>query len=146
MDEVAELFGHSYTPDILKVRLVMDAIDGYMSLAMGLLAYAIVVGIPLVTAFDLFYIMNPAARNKITNLNRGKAGAIRFITNDAISAIEESALSNASSVSVYVKKRIKTYILTAIILTLLIGGMWDIVVRLITKFVTIIVFMVMSIG
>lgn len=125
--------------DPLLLRQMTSAIESIFSFVLGILIVLIFIGIPCVTALDVAYICMPVFRNKISEKNYGQPGKIRFVSNDAIKAIEESYLSDGkSALAIYLGKRLWTYLIVAAVLTVVCLGGWDYVLAWVNYFAVVI--------
>lgn len=131
--------------DPLLLRQMYTWIEKILSLTLGILIVMICLGIPLITALDIAYMSLPIFRNKFTNLNLKQSGKIRFISNDAIQSLEESFMrEDGNALSIYLRKRLGTYIIVAIVLTVVLAGGWDLVLVWVRYFAIVIAQIIVS--
>ena len=140
LTDIDNIFQVGTGPDVLALRNILYYIDGIMSVSLGILLYALIIGLPLVTAIDVLYIIIPPFRNKISEINIGKQGKFKLISKDAVKAIQYSVENQGkSATSKYLWLRMKTHIAVVILVYLAAGGLWDNIVSSIVKFVSIVV-------
>lgn len=102
---------------------VSDVVNNIVSLFFGLIIVGITVFLSLITACDLLYINYPIIRGKIDESFDGTHfGGMRLVSEDAKSALNEAYMENKHPVRLYLQKRMKTYIISAFTLFLLVTG------------------------
>lgn len=139
LSDMDKVLSSAESIDPLLLRQMTSAIESIFSFVLGILIVLIFIGIPCVTALDVAYICMPVFRNKISEKNYGQPGKIRFISNDAIKAIEESYLSDGkSALAIYLRKRLWTYLIVAAVLTVVCLGGWDYVLAWVNYFAVVI--------
>ena len=131
--------------DTAEARNMLSGLERIIALLVGVLAYIVVIVIPLFTAIDICYITIPGFRKKsedfrnsgtrmgnMANSSTKDGGSkFRFVTDEAIYAIENHSLADGkSALSVYFGKRIWAIVLLAIVLFILIGGQMNVIVRI----------------
>lgn len=127
-----------------------DLVSGFepvINLVIGILAWVIVIGLPLITALDVCYITIPFVREKAEDVKAGggmgtKTGRdgstkLRWISDEAQHAVETIDLdAGRSPLKTYLKSRIGAFVMVAIILYLLIGGQITVVTQLAVRLVS----------
>lgn len=128
--------GMAIEADTAAATDLMRGITPIISLIIGVLAYAIVIFLPVWSAVDIVYITWPIFREKAdsakasgsngvmtrTNNKTGQT-SFRFITDEAVHAVQSANLADGkSAISIYLGKRVGVYIAVAIVLYLLISG------------------------
>lgn len=127
-----------------------DLVSGFepvINLVIGILAWVIVIGLPLITALDVCYITIPFVREKADDVKAsggigtktGKDGStrLRWISDEAQHAVETIDLdAGRSPLKTYLKSRIGAFVMVAIILYLLIGGQITVVTQLAVRLVS----------
>lgn len=121
---------------------VSDFVNSFISLFFGLIIVGITVFLSLITACDLLYMQYPIIRGKIDEAFDGTHfGGIRLVSEDAKSSLNEAYSENKSPMRVYLFKRMKTYVISAVTLFILITGgeslrllATDIVIRALSAF------------
>ena len=128
-----------------------DLVSGFepvINLVIGILAWLIVIGLPLITAIDVAYITIPFFREKNEEIRAsgnkamtktGKDGStkLRWISDEAQHAVETTDLENGKSpLKIYLTHRIGAFVMVAIILYLLIGGQITVVTQLAVRLVS----------
>lgn len=126
----------------------IDMLSGatrYISIGVGLLTVFIMFGMAIFSLLDICYISFPAVRDKCDNaketgndfmVKKTSTGEekFRWITDDALYAIRTATVENGKNpLGIYIKKRIFTYIILAILLYLLVTGNISIIVELALK-------------
>ena len=129
IDNIKRLFGNGVSPKVLVVKEGVDAVSNFLSIFLGLMVYAIVIWLPIITAIDMVYLTMPATRDKFPKKAVGDDTKVRFISKDAYTALNESEWTGGekSAVSIYLRKRIKTYVIVGSLLVLLVTGLWNVV-------------------
>lgn len=103
----------------------VDLIVRITSLILGLLAWGIVIIMTVITSCDVLYLTNSPIRGTIQRLGDGRKvrkGRIKFVSSDAVNALEESYDTRMNPLWIYVKKRCKAYIVSAVMLYILFAG------------------------
>lgn len=125
--------GLNITADTAGATAIMSGFAPIISLVVGIIVTLVTVGMTIFSAFDIAYIAFPVFRNKCEEAKTsGGAMAkttangetkIRFVTDEAIYAVQECNIQNGKSPwAMYFKKRVLSYILLAIILFILMTG------------------------
>lgn len=107
---------------VIVARGFIEDVTGYI---LGLMAFFIVVGMAIITALDVCYISIPAFRIMVKNSRWDGTTSVKFrvISKDAVNAVEYGSLENGMiPLQIYLKSRIKTYIICAILLYVIIAG------------------------
>ena len=166
LSKAVEFSGNSISEDsvvdsIAEMNDTLDPADGMTGVAniisgfepvlntiIMVIAWLIVIGLPLVTALDVAYITIPFFREKAetarSNGNpgmtkQGKNGEtkLRWISDEAQHAVETIDLDNGRSpLKTYLMSRILAFILVAIILYLLIGGQITVITQVAVRLVS----------
>ena len=123
---IAEQLNVPYGIDFAKLGEIQYLVDTVASVILGMIAYSIVALLTIVTAIDIAYITLPAFRERVQALkwDGSKHFYLRAVSRDAILAVEEAVLSGLgkSAVSIYLWRRLKTYIISMTILIIIVGG------------------------
>lgn len=144
--------------DLEAAVIVMSSIQPLIETLIGLLAYSIVIMMPLLTALDVAFIMAPMFREKVTDMrdngtgsalgdrfmtstNRNGQKRIRFISDAAMFAVTKGSEVGAmetgqSALKIYLGKRIIEFVLVAIVLYMLVGGQINVFTNLAIKLVS----------
>lgn len=127
---IKELFSGGVGPKVLIVKEGVDAVSNFLGIFLGFIVYAIIIGLPIVTAFDIVYITMPFMRDKYIKSYNGDETKVRFVSKDATDSIVKSAETGGerSAIEIYLWKRMKTYVIVGCLTILVITGMWNIVV------------------
>lgn len=126
---------------------VMSGMQGFITMALGVIAYVAIIGMAVFTAFDVCYITMPVVQSKFNDMgSKGGAGTrgskagggggdrkMALITDDAINAVSEGSENNKNPLGLYLKKRIVSYIAIAIVLYILLSGNIAVLVNLALK-------------
>lgn len=121
-----------------------DALSGFsrvISLLTGILATLAVIGTTIFTACDICYIGFPFLHAKMEKAGSsggtmsaesksGKGTKFALVTDDAISAYEDAQKNGGSPWGLYLKKRIVTFIMLAIIIYILLTGNITIIIKI----------------
>lgn len=133
--------------DVGAANELVSGFEPVIQLIIGILAWAIVIGLPLITALDVAYITIPFFREKAEDM-KAKGGTmvkqdkngeskIRWISDEAQHAVATLDLENGRSpLKTYLMSRIGAFIMVAIILYLLIGGQITVVTQLAVRLVS----------
>jgi hypothetical protein len=144
---VADL-GDGFTANTTDVSTMVSGFQSVIELIIGIIAWVIVIGLPLITALDVMYITIPFVREKGEDAKasgnkaatkQGKNGEtkLRWISDEAQHAVETTDLENGvSPLKTYLKSRILAFILVAIVLYLLVGGQITVVTQLAIRLVS----------
>lgn len=152
-DEISNTFNPSndqfaIKADIGEAQKALSGFVGIASIIIGIIAWAVVCGMSVFTALDICYIAWPVFRNKAdsvkesggigTKVNKSTGETmLRFITDDAQYAVQQCNIENGKSPwGIYLKKRIVSYIMLAIILFILITGQVDLFINIAMNFVS----------
>lgn len=108
------------------------------------IAWALTMGIILVTAIDVMYLTIPIFRNFVSDKNLHARGRFRIVSYDAEKALDMAAMNeSASPLKYYMKMRIKVHITVAILLCIILGNTWfnlaQILARIIISIVSVFV-------
>lgn len=120
---------------------LMSGFQGVISLLVGILAYIIVIGLPLFSALDIAYITIPVLREKADDAKDSHSGGgnmmvksngkLRWISDEAVYACKAASMEEGKgALGIYFGKRVVTYIVCAIVLYLLISGNIQIVTQI----------------
>lgn len=102
---------------------VSDTVSNIVSLFFGLIIVGITVFLSLVTTCDLLYINYPVIRGRVDESFDGTHfGGLRLVSKDARSALTEAYTTGKNPLEVYLRKRVKTYLISACTLFILITG------------------------
>ena len=138
LEDVLNTLNESTTPDVLLLRQVIEKTEEIMGITLGVLVWALIVGVFVVTAIDLIYLNLPNLRQSLEDMNQ--VSRIRFISHDAINALNQGYVGNDKSPNqLYCGKRMKTYVATILIVVIMITGTWDIILDFLVKIATIII-------
>lgn len=131
-DYILDWLNTDYKPDLRIINDSIYIIDKVAGLILGIIAYILGFFLPLITVMDILYIIIPPLRVSLNKLNSKwewkERKYIRPVSKDAVLAVEEANTSKPgkSPLGIYLIKRLKTYIICAIVLGVLLGGMDDI--------------------
>lgn len=113
-----------YNIDYATLEVIVAKTGDIVGLLMGFIAVFLVVGLTLITALDIVYLTIPIFQQAIQEKSWDGSSdrtKIQFVSNDARTAVERAAISNQSSLWIYMKLRFKTYLIAAVILFLIMG-------------------------
>lgn len=145
---IGDLGGANIRADVGAANDLVSGFEPVIQLIIGVLAWVIVIGLPLITALDVCYITIPFVREKAESAKMsgnsamcktGRDGStkIRWISDEAQHAVATLDLENGKSpLKTYLTSRIGAFIMVAIILYLLIGGQITVVTELAVKLVS----------
>lgn len=102
---------------------VLDFLSRASGLIFGLLIIIILLLLFIGTALDVMYICIPIFQSSMDKFLDGKRmGGFRLLSKDAVLAKEEADVSNTNVLFCYLKKRMFTYIIAAVLVYLLFVG------------------------
>lgn len=140
-DAIDEYLDTPYELDYSMLYAVKDNTELIVSKALGFFVIFITVGMLIVTACDVLYIVNPVIRCKfdawdMSGRNPKRVGKLRLVSMDARDAMikANTEATGVSPVKIYIGKRIGRYLICALLLALCLNSYND-VVRIITKIV-----------
>ncbi len=129
--------------------VMLVGIQPLVSLVVGLLAYAVVIGMSLFTALDIVYITMPVFRNKVEEMKQSGNGImvksdrktgeakLRWVTDEAQHAVMMCGIDTGKNpLGMYFKKRIFAYVLVAIVIYILLTGNIQLIVNIAINFVS----------
>ena len=115
-----------YDIDFETLRRVQSMTGDIASLVLGIIAGYIIVVMFLITVTDICYMMIPPLQDIIRGKNWDGSvdtgSKFRLVSKDATSALRESCVGEKNCLAIYLRKRLKTYIIAAILLYITIGG------------------------
>ena len=131
--------GLNVAADTTTATQMMRGFIPIVSLTLGVIVIAITLGMAIFSSIDICYIAFPVFRNKMEDARNGggspgmnrvvtKQGSdgstqLRFVTDDAQYAVQTATVeSGKSPYAIYLKKRIVSYIVLAILLFVLLTG------------------------
>jgi hypothetical protein len=100
-------------------------VEQYGNLVLGLFIAAALVVIWVSTAIDMIYMVVPAFQTFIDSRVDDEKNRL-FITFDAIRAAEDAAMKGGNLYLAYLRLRMKTLLIGAVLLSLVITGAWEI--------------------
>lgn len=139
--------GLELTPDTEGATEILSGVTPVIRTLIGLLVILITLGMTVVTAFDICYLVFPVLRNKMEDSKNsggamGKKGAdgsvsLRIVTDEAQFAVQQVATNpGVNPMSIYFRKRIFSYIILTILLFILLTGNVTIITDLVLKLVS----------
>lgn len=126
VDGIREYTGESGV-DVKNLKVAENVINDITGYILGLIVFVISLGITVITALDVAYITLPLFQEKVQNKRwDGSNGlkSFRLISNDARLAVNEASTisSGKSALSIYLAKRIKTYMICGAVIYICLGG------------------------
>lgn len=138
LNDILNSFDVSQIPDVLLLRQVIATTEEVMGVVLGVLVWVLIIGVFVVTAIDLMYLNLPNTRKSLEELNN--TSRIRFISQDAINALSQGYVDNDKAPSqIYCGKRIKTYIITILIVVIMTSETWDVILDFLVKIASIMI-------
>lgn len=142
-----------------QAAVALAGIQQLVGVIVGILAYAVVIGMSLFTGVDICYITMPVFRNwaddkgasggavtSSTNKDTGES-KFRFVTDEAMFAVTQATVENGkNALGIYFKKRCIGWILTAIVLYVLLTGQIVLLTDVILQFISGIIAALQSLG
>lgn len=126
---IVDISNHAYSVDFVMLNNVIQTIADVIGLILGIIAFAIVMLMTLITAIDVCYITIPMFREqaRIKNWDGGNKYGLSAISKDAynsvVEAFTEGPSSNAYILKKYLGKRIISYAIAIGVLFIVVGGM-----------------------
>lgn len=147
------------TADTGQAATALAGIQQLVGVVVGILAYAVVIGMSLFTGCDIVYITMPVFRSwadtkgatggavtSTTNKDTGES-KFRFVTDEAMYAVSQATVENGkNALGIYFKKRCVGWILTAIVLYVLLTGQITLLTDVILQFISGIIAALQSLG
>lgn len=147
------------TADTSQAAVALAGIQQLVGVIVGILAYAVVIGMALFTGVDICYITMPVFRTwaddkgasggavtSSTNKDTGES-KFRFVTDEAMFAVTQATVENGkNALGIYFKKRCIGWILTAIVLYVLLTGQITLLTDVILQFISGIIAALQSLG
>lgn len=142
-----------------QAAVALAGIQQLVGVIVGILAYAVVIGMALFTGVDICYITMPVFRTwaddkgasggaatSSTNKDTGES-KFRFVTDEAMFAVTQATVENGkNALGIYFKKRCIGWILTAIVLYVLLTGQIVLLTDVILQFISGIIAALQSLG
>jgi len=120
------------TPDTGTAMNLISGIMPMINTLLGLIVVVISMGMTIFSALDIIYLAFPAFRGKINeqvesrdkNTKQNKSGGVssKWVTDDAMHAMEDAQEHNVAPWAGYFKRRILAYIFLAVVLFILLTG------------------------
>lgn len=136
-----------YDIDFGVLSPLVDALVGFGTMAFSVLSVILVVYMALVTTFDIMYITFPMIQSMASKRNLDGSLDIsglkfRVISRDAYNAVQEKYSIEGSgrglyksALLTYLRKRLKTYLVLAVVLVVMFNG-FNVLVLIISKLLT----------
>ena len=136
-----------YDIDFGVLSPLVDALVGFGTMAFSVLSVILVVYMALVTTFDIMYITFPMIQSMASKRNLDGSLDIsglkfRVISRDAYNAVQEKYSIEGSgrglyksALLIYLRKRLKTYLVLAVVLVVMCNG-FNVLVLIISKLLT----------
>ena len=118
---------NGYNIDILSIYNTAEVIGDTTGLILGIIAYSIAIFMTLITTLDVAYITIPIFRTAMKSFrwDGSNERGLSAVSKDAVSAVEESytLCLDKSALSIYLGKRLISYLIAVFVLFLILGGM-----------------------
>ena len=136
-----------YDIDFGVLSPLVDALVGFGTMAFSVLSVILVVYMALITTFDIMYITFPMIQSMASKRNLDGSLDIsglkfRVISRDAYNAVQEKYSIEGSgrglyksALLIYLRKRLKTYLVLAVVLVVMFNG-FNVLVLIISKLLT----------
>ena len=136
-----------YDIDFGVLSPLVDAFVGFGTMAFSVLSVILVIYMALVTTFDIMYITFPMIQSMASKRNLDGSLDIsglkfRVISRDAYNAVQEKYSIEGSgrglyksALLIYLRKRLKTYLVLAVVLVVMFNG-FNVLVLIISKLLT----------
>lgn len=141
VDQVAEF---EVKADVSAAHTALSGVESIISTCVGILVYAVTIGMTLFTACDICYITMPVFRNKCDDMKQaGSVGTkttssgetkLMFVTDDAQYAVQSCSVDTGKNpLGVYMKKRVVAFILLGLVLFILFTGNIQLIVNVVVN-------------
>ena len=141
--EMENLLLSSNDPNVLMLRNVLDGVEGFMSGALGIIVWCIIVSIPLSTTIDVVFFLIPCTHNIVESAASKK---MRLVTRNAYKAYKDNVESGEDNIlKFYIKYRIVDYIAASVLLALVLSNLWDSILLWATDLVSVIICWIMGV-
>lgn len=138
------------TANTSQATVMMSGITPIISLFVGIIAWVIVIFLPIMSGLDILYLTVPLFREKADEIKSSNQGAnnamvktrngetkVRWISDEAQYAVKFASYEDGKSpLSIYLKKRAWAYILIAIVLFMFLTGNIQILTQIAVKAVS----------
>lgn len=125
ISDIINQINAEYYVNIVTLSEIEFNIENIVGVVLGIAVYSMTIILSVVTAFDVGYITMPILRDLIDQyrFDGTKKNILRFVSRDAVSSVEEATVSidGRSALSIYLYKRIKTYIISAVLIIVFVG-------------------------
>lgn len=151
--------GMNIPADTTTASLMLSGLQPFITTVLGVIVYAVSMGMTVFTVFDLCYIYLPVFREKAAQVAQGGNAVMtktnketgetkfRFVTDEAMYAVQTCTVeSGKHPASVWIKKRILAYILLGLALFLTLTGNITLIVNIVLNIVAGIVGALQSFG
>lgn len=124
VDKMREYTASEYKVNMDSVIIAHGVIEDILGYLLGLMVVFIISGMFIITALDICYISLPAFRIAVKNKRWDGTTSVKFriISKDAVNAVEMGDIGSKQPLQIYVMSRIKTYVICAVILYIIIAG------------------------
>lgn len=107
---------------------VIEFFGRFLGYILGLLVTIIVISTTIITALDIMYITLPVVQTTFDKLLDGKRyGGFRLLSKSALLSLEKAQETGTHVIFIYLKYRLKDYIMIAIVVYILVVGPKDII-------------------
>lgn len=136
-----------YDIDFGVLSPLVDALVGFGTMAFSVLSVILVIYMALVTTFDIMYITFPMIQSMASKRNLDGSLDIsglkfRVVSRDAYNAVQEKYSIEGSgrglyksALLIYLRKRLRTYLVLAVVLVVMFNG-FNVLVLIISKLLT----------
>jgi hypothetical protein len=125
ISDIINQINAEYYVNIVTLSEIEFNIENIVGVVLGIAVYSMTIILSVITAFDIGYITMPILRDLIDQyrFDGTKKNILRFVSRDAVSSVEEATVSidGRSALSIYLYKRIKTYIISAVLIIVFVG-------------------------
>lgn len=134
--------------DTATAGVALSGLEQVVSAIVGILCYAVTLGMTLFTAIDICYITMPVFRNKCEDMKQSGGGAmvktnsqtgetqLRWITDEAMYAVQSCSIETGKNpLTTYIKKRVIAFVMLAIVLFILFTGNIQLIVNIAINFI-----------
>lgn len=102
---------------------VVRTVSNIISWLFGMIVVILCAYVALITACDVVYLSLPILRENLKKLYDGSMpGGLHLVSDDALNSLEEAYRTDGHPMTIYLRRRISTYMFLAITVTVLVTG------------------------
>lgn len=125
MNDLSKYTGNTTGPSMEAIVISHNAILDFGNMISGFFAYLVVIGMFIISAFDMMYINLPSFRDTVIQKRWDSSrdvGGRQFVSSDARNAVVDALNTGKNANALYLKYRIKSYVIAATLVFILLTG------------------------